>query len=85
MEAQLTVRMPGAMYEGVTRVAKRLGLKRSDVARLAIQRYLEEAERGAQLRPYDLVRDLVGSVASGVSDLGSRHREYLLARFRKRG
>jgi hypothetical protein len=52
---------------------------------MAIQRYLDEAERGGQPRPYDLVRDLVGSVASGVSDLGSRHREYLLARFRKRG
>ncbi|HEY7678534.1 MAG TPA: hypothetical protein VIG69_15785 [Candidatus Methylomirabilis sp.] len=85
MDAQLTVRLPGDLHERLARVAKRLGLKRSDVARLAIQRYLEEAERGGPPRPYDLVRDLVGSVASGVSDLGSRHREYLLARFRKRG
>ncbi len=85
MEAQLTVRLPGDLHQRLARAAKRLGLKRSDVARLAIQRYLDEAERGGQPRPYDLVRDLVGSVASGVSDLGSRHREYLLARFRKRG
>lgn len=85
MESQLTVRLPGDLHERLARIAKRLGLKRSDVARMAIQRYLDDAERGGQPRPYDLVRDLVGSVASGVSDLGSRHREYLLARFRKRG
>ncbi len=85
MESQLTIRLPADLHERLARAAKRSGLKRSDVARMAIQRYLDEAERGGQARPYDLVRDLVGSVASGVSDLGSRHREYLLARFRKRG
>ncbi len=85
METQLTVRLPGDMHERLARAAKRLGLKRSDVARLAIQRYLDEVDRARSPRPYDLVQDLVGSLDSGVSDLGSRHREYLLARFRKRG
>ncbi len=85
MESQLTVRLPGGLHERLARAAKRLGLKRSDVARLAIQRYLDEAEQAARPRPYDLAKDLIGSVRSGVGDMGSRHREYLLARFRRRG
>lgn len=85
METQLTVRLPGALHERLARAAKRLGLKRSDVARLAIQRYLDEAEAAPSPRAYDLVKDLIGSLHSGVGDIGSRHREYLLARFRKRG
>lgn len=85
METQLTIRLPGVLHERLARAAKRIGLKRSDVARLAIQRYLDETERMSGPRPYDQVKDLIGSLDSGVSDLGSRHREYLLARFRKRG
>ena len=85
MDTQLTVRLPGDLHERLVRAAKRLGLKRSDVARLAIRRYLEDADVNPRPRPYDLVKDLIGSVNSGRSDVGSRHREYLLARFRKRG
>jgi predicted DNA-binding protein len=85
METQLTVRLPGDLHERLARAAKRIGLKRSDVARLAIQRYLEEAEQVARPRPYDLAKDLIGSLDSRVGDIGARHREYLLARFRKRG
>jgi len=85
MDTQLTVRLPGALHERLARAAKRLGLKRSDLARMAIQQYLDEAERTTRPRPYDGVRDLIGSLDSGVTDVGSRHREYLIARFRKRG
>ncbi len=85
MEAQVSVRLPGPLHKRLARAAKRLGLKRSDVVRLAVQRFLDEAEQVAHPRPYDLVKDLGGSVRSGAGDIGSRHREYLLARFRKRG
>lgn len=84
MDAQLTVRLPGAVHERLARAAKRLGLKRSDLARMAIQRYLDDAEQVPHPRPYDAVRDLIGSLDSGVTDVGSRHREHLIARFRKR-
>jgi hypothetical protein len=46
---------------------------------------LDEIEGESVPRPYERVRDLLGSLDSGVSDLGSRHREYLLAYFRCRG
>ena len=85
METQFTVRLPGPLHKRLARAANRLGLKRSDLARLAIQRYLDETQQMPRPRPYDAVRDLIGSLDSGVTDIGSRHREYLLARFRKRG
>jgi hypothetical protein len=85
METQFTVRLPGPLHKRLARAANRLGLKRSDLARMAIQRYLDDAEQTPRPRPYDAVRDLIGSLDSGVTDVGSRHREYLIARFRKRG
>jgi hypothetical protein len=36
-----------------------------------------------QHRPIDLVRDLLGSVESGIPDLGQHHRDYLLRRLRR--
>lgn len=85
MESRLTVRLPPVLHRRLRRLSKHLGLKRSFVVRAAIDRYVTELERAPRLRPYDVVKDLIGSVNSGISDLGSRHREYLVARFRRRG
>jgi hypothetical protein len=35
------------------------------------------------VRPVDRVRDLLGSVESGIPDLGLRHREHLIQRLRR--
>lgn len=83
MESQLTVRLPEALHQRLDRVAKRLGRRRSELARFALQRYLDEIEGESQPRPYDRVHDLLGSLDSGVSDLGSRHRKHLLAHLRR--
>ena len=85
MESQITIRLPGTLRRRLDRVAKSVGRRRSDLARLAVQRYLDELEGESAPRPYERVRDLLGSVDSGVSDLGSRHRDHLLAYFRRRG
>jgi hypothetical protein len=34
-------------------------------------------------RPIELVQDLLGTTASGIPDLGQRHRDYLLKRLRR--
>jgi len=85
MESQITIRLPETLRRRLDRVAKSVGRRRSDLARLAVQRYLDELESESAPRPYERVRDLLGSVDSGVSDLGSRHRDHLLAYFRRRG
>ncbi len=81
MESQLTLRLPAALAGKLERSAKRLKRKRSDVVRLALDQFLD-AEPAAT-RPIERVRDLLGSVQSGVPDLGQRHREHLTARLRR--
>ena len=82
METQLTLRMPADLAARLERVAKRTRRRRSDVARLALEQFLDQADPGMPRRPIDLVRDLLGNVESGMPDLGRHHRDYLLRRLR---
>ena len=81
MDAQLTLRLPADLASKLETAARRLNRKRSDVVRLALGQFLEGDV--APGRPVERVRDLLGSVQSGISDLGSRHREHLIARLRR--
>ncbi len=83
MERQLTLRMPANLATRLDRVARDTRRKRSEVVRLALEQFLGEVDTKAGRRPIDLVRDLLGSVESGVPDLGQRHRDYLLRRLRR--
>jgi len=80
MESQLTLRLPAALAEKLERSARRLKRKRSDVVRQALEQFLDS---GPEVRPIDRVRDLLGSVETGVPDLGQRHREHLIRRLRR--
>ena len=80
MESQLTLRLPGALASKLDRSAKRLRRKRSDVVRLALEQFLDAEP---EIRPVELVRDLLGSIESGVPDLGQHHREHLIRRLRR--
>jgi Arc/MetJ-type ribon-helix-helix transcriptional regulator len=83
MERQVTVRMPDRLVERLDREAGRRRRKRSEVIRLAVERYFEDSEEQPETRPIDRVRDLLGSFESGIPDLGQRHREHLLDRLRR--
>jgi Arc/MetJ-type ribon-helix-helix transcriptional regulator len=83
MERQVTVRMPDRLVEKLDREAVRRRRKRSEVIRIAVERYFEDAEPAPGTRPIDRVRDLLGSFESGIPDLGQRHREHLLDRLRR--
>lgn len=85
MDRQLTVRMSAALDNQLERAAHRLRRSRSDVIRLALEQFLQGSfeERDAQIAPIERVRDLLGSVDSGLSDLGQRHREHLIERLHR--
>ena len=83
MGGQLTVRLPERLEMGVLGLAKKLHLKRSDVVRLALERLVQHEAAGADDRPFDRVQHLLGSVESGIADLGSCHRERLAERKQK--
>lgn len=86
MGQQLTVRMSDEMAAKLEEAARLLRRRRSEVVRLALERFfqdiLEDVEEET-LRPIERVRDLLGSIESGVPDLGQRHREYLIERLRR--
>jgi predicted DNA-binding protein len=83
MPSQITVRLSEDLNKQIDIFAKRLRRKRSDVVRLALERFLSENAELAKSRPYNLVRELIGSVSSGFPNLGEAHREYLVKKFKK--
>ncbi len=83
VETQLTLRMPADLADRLAKVARLTRRRRSELVRLALEQFLEQAGPGVERRPIDLVRDLLGSVDSGIPDLGRNHRKYLLKRLRR--
>jgi len=83
MPTQLTVRLPKNVDRSISSLARRLGLKRSDIVRMALQKLIDEFENGQQERPYDRVKRLIGAVESGIPDLGSEHRKHILERIKR--
>jgi metal-responsive CopG/Arc/MetJ family transcriptional regulator len=73
--AQLTVRIPDDLNRALEAAAGRLERKRGEIVRIALRRFLGLEGIG---RPADRVRDLLGTVESGVPDLAEQHRRYLL-------
>jgi len=75
---QLTVRMPDEYQTTLDRLTKNMGLKRSDIVRMALKHFFEEHPEAPALTPVEKVRHLLGVVESGVKDLGKNHRAYLI-------
>ena len=75
---QLTVRMPDKYGEKIKVLAEKMGLKKSDIARLALKQFVEESLSNDQNTPYQKIKHLLGSAESGIHDLGQRHRDYLV-------
>jgi hypothetical protein len=82
MDRQVTLRIPASLAARLADAAKSTRRRRSEIVRMALEEYLEVSGRTA-VRPIDLVRDLVGSVDTGIPDLGERHREHLIRIFRR--
>jgi predicted transcriptional regulator len=80
---QLTIRMPDEYREKIEILAEKMGLKKSDVARLALKQFIEENMDNEQRRPYEKVKHLLGAAESGMKDLGQRHRDHLIQKIRK--
>ncbi len=80
---QLTVRMPDEYEEKIALLAKRMGLKRSDIVRMALKQFVEENLETDQRTPFQRIGHLLGTAESGVKDLGQRHRDYLMKKIRK--
>ena len=83
MPRQLTVRLPDDLDRALKAAAHRMQRGSSDIVRLALREFLGVA-RHQRGRPMDRVRDLIGSLESGVPDLAVRQREYVLRSLTRR-
>jgi len=83
MNSQLTVRLPDNLEKELSLIARKLQLKRSDIVRMALERFVKQAEGEEETSPYEKVKSLLGSVSSGISDLGESHREHLLRKMKR--
>ena len=79
---QFTVRVPDEYKGKIDILAEKMGLKRSDIARLALKKFLEENLTTEKITPFQRVHHLIGSEESGIKDLGQRHRDYLIKKIR---
>jgi hypothetical protein len=83
MQSQITVRVGEDLDRQVKRLAKRLRLKRSVVVRMALERLVEDFHAEGDGKPYERIKSLLGSVSTGVPDLGEAHRAHLVGRIEK--
>jgi len=80
---QLTVRMPDEYTEKINGLSKKMGLKRSDVVRLALKRFFDENTEEIGSSPFEKIKSMLGVAESGIKDLGQRHRHYLIQKVRR--
>jgi metal-responsive CopG/Arc/MetJ family transcriptional regulator len=82
MQDQLTVRLPAELNRALKIASQRMQRKSSEIVRLALRQYLGEPS-SAKTRPADRVRSLIGSLESGIPDLATRHRAYIIETLRR--
>ena len=70
--------MPEEFYLKIEQIAKASGLRKSDITRMAIRKFLEDYSSEEEADIYSKAKRLIGVVESGFSDLGQNHREYLI-------
>ncbi|MGD9087132.1 MAG: ribbon-helix-helix domain-containing protein [Desulfobacterales bacterium] len=79
---QFTIRMPEEYFVKIEQIAKSSGLKKSDITRMAIRKFLEEYNSEEETDLYSKAIRFVGVVESGISDLGQNHRKYFIRKIR---
>lgn len=81
---QLTIRLPDEYLIKVQQIAKASGLKKSDITRMAIKKFIDDYGHDKEGNPYSKAKRLIGVVESGIPDLGTNHRKYLINRIKGR-
>jgi len=84
MSTQISLRLPEPLLKRVDQEARKRRVRRSGLVRKALEAFLNGEAVAVGGRPYDLIRDLAGSLSGGPPDLGERHREYLRGLIRDR-
>ena len=82
MSDQIAVRLSPELGRALHAAARHMQRKPSEIVRMALRQYLElPGPEG--IRPVDRVRGLLGSLESGVPDLGRKQRAAVLESVRR--
>ncbi|MBM4341315.1 MAG: ribbon-helix-helix domain-containing protein [Deltaproteobacteria bacterium] len=82
MKSQITIRLPEDIEENLRELSEKFRLKRSDIVRMALEKFAREVKGGGEEKPYDKVANMIGTISSGLPDLGEAHRRHLLKKMR---
>jgi metal-responsive CopG/Arc/MetJ family transcriptional regulator len=82
MKSQITIRLPEDLEEDLNKMSQKFRLKRSDIVRMALEKFAREFRGPEAGRPYEKVVNVIGTISSGLPDLGEAHRRYLLKKIR---
>jgi hypothetical protein len=75
---QLTIRTSDEISLKISKIAKNMGLKKTDVTRMALKKFVDDyLDETKDEKPYQKVKHLIGIVESGIKDLGQAHREHM--------
>jgi len=74
----LSIRLDEELDRMVRQTAKALGRTKSDVVKASLREYCARALRDREAAPYALAEDLLGQTGSGLGDLSTNGRKYLL-------
>ncbi len=83
MMQQITIRMTEEDLVRIERIAKSAGLKKSDITRMAIRKFVDENKPENGTPVYKKVKHLIGVVESGAPDLGLNQRKHLISKIKK--
>ncbi len=78
---QLTIRIPDEDVSKIEQIASKMGLKKSDITRMAIRSFIDRFE-DSKPSPYAKVKSLLGIAESGIPDLGKNHRKHLIEKIK---
>ncbi|HET9217987.1 MAG TPA: CopG family transcriptional regulator [Terriglobia bacterium] len=81
MEDQLTIRLPRELRKALQEKAAKMRRKPSELVRMAVVEFLQ-IPASDEAPPVERVRELIGSLQSGIPDLAVHHRKHLLSRIR---
>lgn len=82
MKSQITVRLPDDLEADLKAMSEKYRLRRSDIIRMALEKFAQEFKGEKEGKPYDRVANMIGTISSGFPDLGEAHRRYLLKKIR---
>ena len=78
----ISIRLDKKTESELTEIAKALRVSKAEIIRRSLSEFYARAQ--GNVRPYDLIKDLLGKEGSGRGDLSIRSEEILRTRLRRK-